>query len=97
MRVEHRPPEEQHVQHALLEAVDDGFEQVQVAECADVGGDVAAGQPPPVRRAEHEVVLERHRLDVAGRDLVTRAEQAVPVQRDPRRRGRASRCSGTTQ
>ena len=49
-------------------------------------GRSCVGHADPVGRAEHEVVLVCHRLDVAGGDLVVAAEQPVPVER--RRAGR---------
>ncbi len=83
-RVGHRPPEEHRVEDPLLEAVGEAREAVEVLEDAQGVGDVVLGHPAPRRRAEREVVLLGHVLDVAGEDLVGRAEQAVAVERDPR-------------
>ena len=99
-RVAHQPAEEQRVEHALLEPVDGDRELVQVCRARRRRRAVSPDcEAPPVGRAEDDVVLGRHRLDVAGGDLGARAEQSVAVQRDPRRvrRRRAARDDALEQ
>ena len=85
LRVHHRPPDVEEVQEALLEPVGQGRELGQVLQRAERVGEVVLRHPDPVGRAHEHVVLVAELLDVVGTHLPGVAEQAVAVQRRPRR------------
>ena len=84
--VDHRPAEEHEVEEALLEAVGEAREARQVLQDPDGVGDVVLRHPDPVGGAHQHVVLVAELLDVVRAHLARVAEQAVAVQRRPRRR-----------
>ena len=91
-RVHERPPEEQEVQEALLEAVGQRREPREVPEHRDGVGDVLLGHPDPVARADQDVVVVAELLDVVGPDLARVPEQPMAVERRARRGARRGRA-----
>src|SRR5205823_12493718 len=53
-RMDHRPPQVEEVEHALLEPVGGGVEVRYVGQHRDVVGNVLLGQADPIGGAEHD-------------------------------------------
>ena len=86
LRVREQPAQVERVDDPLLEAIRQRRELRDVLEDLDRVRDVVARHARPVGRAEREVVLRAHVLDVDLLDLRVGAEQAVAVEGDARRR-----------
>ena len=85
LRVAQQARQEQLVQHALLRAVRHRREIGHVHGHGQHVGQIARGEAEPVGGAEHHVVFFAEAPQLLLADLAVVAEQAVAVQRRPRR------------